>query len=318
MNVGNALKVTCVGFGAGVVLRVIQMLYCFDYGTGFYTDGGAMALCALGVALAASLLGGFMCYRGRRYFGSYAPRKILGLGVTAVLSGVILLISAGVQALDYLDHSFGGPSAYESAKWEALHLAFLILSAAFGVVQIILSIGFFRGRNSLEKAPLLYLVGVLWAVSYLVIVYVFYTRSPSFAENAFAVLSGCATLLCVFYLCRLFAGVEVETAACRVFITGIFSVVLTVTYCFSNLALLCLGRSYSGEIPIVLQLDCLGVALFELTFLVTFKRYSLRRTPKGETGEMPAVQLPESGGESREQPGKKPAPKRGGRRFRPD
>ena len=30
VNVGNALKVTCVGFAAGVLLRVVQMLYFFD------------------------------------------------------------------------------------------------------------------------------------------------------------------------------------------------------------------------------------------------------------------------------------------------
>ena len=34
VNVGNALKVTCVGFAAGVLLRVVQMLYFFDYDTG--------------------------------------------------------------------------------------------------------------------------------------------------------------------------------------------------------------------------------------------------------------------------------------------
>ena len=33
VNVGNALKVTCVGFAAGVLLRVVQMLYFFDYDT---------------------------------------------------------------------------------------------------------------------------------------------------------------------------------------------------------------------------------------------------------------------------------------------
>ena len=43
VNVGNALKVTCVGFAAGVLLRVVLMLYYFDYETSFYTDGGVMS-----------------------------------------------------------------------------------------------------------------------------------------------------------------------------------------------------------------------------------------------------------------------------------
>ena len=75
VNVGNALKVTCVGFAAGVLLRVVQMLYFFDYDTGFYTDGGVMAWISLGLPLATGLLASWMCFRSRRYFGPYVPRK---------------------------------------------------------------------------------------------------------------------------------------------------------------------------------------------------------------------------------------------------
>ena len=63
VNVGNALKVTCVGFAAGVILRVVQMLYFFDYDTGFYTDGGVAAWISLGVPAAAGLLAAWMCFR---------------------------------------------------------------------------------------------------------------------------------------------------------------------------------------------------------------------------------------------------------------
>ena len=86
VNVGNALKVTCVGFAAGVLLRVVQMLYFFDYDTGFYTDGGVMAWISLALPLATGLLASWMCFRSRRYFGPYVPRKNVMAGVTAVLS----------------------------------------------------------------------------------------------------------------------------------------------------------------------------------------------------------------------------------------
>ena len=69
VNVGNALKVTCVGFAAGVVLRVVQMLFFFDYDTGFYTDGGLMAWLSFGVPVASGLLASWMCFRSRRCFG---------------------------------------------------------------------------------------------------------------------------------------------------------------------------------------------------------------------------------------------------------
>lgn len=285
MNVGNALKVTCVGFAGGVLLRVIQMLYCFDYETGFYTDGGVMAWCSLGFAVLTALLAAFMCFRSRRYFGPYVPRKNNVVGIVAVFSGLALIVSAVLQTVDYMNYLKTGSSTYDSAERGIIHVAFLTTCFLFGAVQIFVSVGFFTGKNSLEKAPLLYIVGVLWGIAYLVLVYVFYAKSSSFVENFFAITSGAATLLCLFYLCKLFAGVDEESAAKRVFVTGIFAVVLTVTYSFSNLALMLLGKSYSGEIPTMVQLSSLGVSLFLLLFLVTFKKYSIRRTPKGGTEE---------------------------------
>lgn len=209
VNVGNALKVTCVGFAAGVLLRVVQMLYFFDYDTGFYTDGGVMAWISLALPLATGLLASWMCFRSRRYFGPYVPRKNVMAGVTAVLSGAVLLLSGALQWMDLrLQLAAGG-------EYVALHGLFLGCCLLFGLVQLCLSVGFFTGKNSLEKARLLYLVGVLWGVAYLILVYVFYAKSSSFVENFFAVLGGVATLLCLFYLCKLFAGVDEEGAAKR-------------------------------------------------------------------------------------------------------
>ena len=241
VNVGNALKVTCVGFAAGVLLRVVQMLYFFDYDTDFYTDGGVMAWISLALPLATGLLASWMCFRSRRYFGPYVPRKNVMAGVAAVLSGAVLLLSGALQWMDLrLQLAAGG-------EYVALHGLFLGCCLLFGLVQLFLSVGFFTGKNSLEKARLLYLVGVLWGVAYLILVYVFYAKSSSFVENFFAVLGGVATLLCLFYLCKLFAGVDEEGAAKRAFVAGIFAVVLGLTYSLSNLALLLLGRTYTGE-----------------------------------------------------------------------
>ena len=96
MRVGNALKLACVGFGLGVLLRVVQMLYFFDYETGFYTDGGVMAWLSLGVPLAAAVAGGVLCFRSRRYFGPYVPRRNVLVGVVGLLSAAALLCCAGL------------------------------------------------------------------------------------------------------------------------------------------------------------------------------------------------------------------------------
>ena len=66
-------------------------------------------------------------------------------------------------------------------------------------------------------------------------------------------------------------------------LAGIFAVVLGLTYSLSNLALLLLGRTYTGEMPPAVQLASMVVQLFLLVFLVSFRKYSLRRTPKGGT-----------------------------------
>lgn len=275
VNVGNALKVTCVGFAAGVLLRVVQMLYFFDYDTGFYTDGGVMAWISLGVPVVTGLLAAWMCFRSRRYFGPHTPRRNIMTGIAALLSGGVLVFSAGIQWLELKAQ----PGA-EGEYW-ALHLLFLVSCGLFGLVQLFASISFFVGKNYLGKVPLLYLLGVLWGVAYLILVYVFYAKSSSFVENFFAIMGGAAILLCLFYLCKLLAGVDEEGAAKRTFVTGIFAVVFILTYSLSNLSLLLLGRTYTGEIPPSVQLSTVVVALFLLVFLVTFRKYSLRRTPKG-------------------------------------
>lgn len=279
MNIGNALKILCVGSASGIVLRVVQMLYFYDYTTGFYTDGGLVAACSLGIPLLAALLAAVACFKSRRYFGPYTPRRNILVGGAAVFSGLVLVVSGSLQIADYLGYLQTGFSSYNSSSQMPIHLAFMVASLLFGLLQLYMSVGFFTGRRNLENAPLLYLFAVLWGISNLILSYVFYARSSSFVENFFSVVGSAALLLCLFYLCKLFAGVDEEGAAKRAFVSGGLAVVLTVTYCFSNLVLLLLGRSYTGEIPAMFQLSSLGIALFVLTFLITFRKYSLRRTP---------------------------------------
>ena len=127
VNVGNALKVTCVGFAAGVVLRVVQMLFFFDYDTGFYTDGGLMAWLSFGVPVASGLLASWMCFRSRRYFGPYTPRRNMPAGLAALFSGLALLASAALQWMDLRMESGS------AGEYRVLHLLFLACCALFGL-----------------------------------------------------------------------------------------------------------------------------------------------------------------------------------------
>lgn len=281
MNVLNALKVTCVGMAGGVLLRTVQMLFFYDYETGFYTDGGVMAWISFGVVAAACVLACVMCFKSRRYFGAYVQRKNPAAGAAAGISGLLLLASAVMQGFGGFGNGVSA-TTMASAEWNVIYKAFLVCSGLFGLVQLVAAAGFFTGKNLLKKVPLLYLVGTLWGIAYLVLVYVFYARSTSFVENFFAVFSVVTTLPALFYLCKLFAGVDEAGAAKRVYVCGICSVIITVTYSFSNLALLLLGKSYTGEIPPMIELANLGVAAFLLIFLITFRMYSIKR-PGGNT-----------------------------------
>ena len=232
MRVGNALKLACVGFGLGVLLRVVQMLYFFDYETGFYTDGGVMAWLSLGVPLAAAVAGGVLCFRSRRYFGPYVPRRNVLVGVVGLLSAAALLCSAALQFLGRgsapSDLSYSG---YNAATHQVIHTGFWVGCVLFGLVQLVVSVGFFTGKNTLEKAPLLYLVGVFWGLCYLVLVYVFYAQLRLICGELLLRASAPRPWCCaLFYLCKLFAGVDEEGAAKRLFVTGILAVVLTLTY----------------------------------------------------------------------------------------
>lgn len=278
MSVGNALKVICVGFAAGVLLRAVQMLYFFDYATGFYTDGGVAAGCSLGLPLLAALVAGVMCFRSRRYFGPYVPRRNVLAGSASIFSGLVLIVSGVLQFADSSSLLQPGITPHDFAHQRFIYLSYLVASLLFGLLQLYMAVGFFTGKRNLQKLPLLYLIAVAWGVANLILAYVFYAKSSSFVENFFSIISSAALLMCLFYLCKLFAGVDEEGAAKRVFVTGGLAVVLTVTYCFSNLALMLLGRTYTGEIPAPVQLSSLSIALFILTFLINFRKYSLRRT----------------------------------------
>lgn len=295
MNIGVALKVTCVGFVAGVVLRVIGMLYAFDYDTGFYTDGGLLAGCCLGAVILASVLGAVMCHRDRESLGAYVFVKDSVLGAAGLLSGAVLLLCGGLLLHDL---TVQGAVRAAAGKAGVPGLVFAVLSLAFGAVQLFAGVDFITGKGRLAKVPLLYLTGVAWGVDYLIMVYVTYAHSSSLAENFFAVVGGSALVLALFYLCRCLAGVGPKAAAHRLFITGIAAVVLVVTHSISDLTLMLLGAHYDGEIPWMIQLATLITALFVLTFLATYRR---------------EVRHPES----TEQPaGEKPGSARGGRRFR--
>lgn len=282
MNVGNALKVTCVGLAGGILLRTVEMLYFMDYETGFYTDSGLMAWTCTGFVLLACLIAAILCGRANRSYGVFVPRRNPVTGVVAVLSGIALLASGVIQASRYLDGSYAKGSEYGMAERGFMHAAFFVLCLLFGLVQLYAGVGFFAGKNYFAKLPLLYLVSVLWGIFYLGLVYMFYAKSSSYSENLFAVLEAASLLLSLMYLTRVFAGIGKESSTRRLFVCGVCASVLTLSYGGGNLLLLLFGKQYPGEIPSDIQIAVLCVGVFLLLFLITFRKYGIRKLTAAE------------------------------------
>ena len=176
-------------------------------------------------------------------------------------------------------------------------LVFAGCCGLFGLVQLFCAVCFFTGRDPFARLRLLYLAGVAWGLSYLVMVYVHFGHAPSFSENFFSVLGGVALLLALFYLTRVTARAEAAWAALRLFIAGIAGVVLVLIHSLANFTARVVGVHYTGEMPVSVQLATVVVALFLLTYLSCYKRQATPyRTPEHQEKE----------------------PDRSGRRFRRD
>lgn len=278
-SAGIGAKLICIGTLAGIVLRMVQMLYFFDYDAGFATDNNLYSWLSLGAIVLFAVVGCVLSLRSQG-LGEYGPRRNPSLGLAALLSGGLLIASGILQATDYASFLRTGISSYDASERGVIHVIFFSLCFVFGLFQLINGVGFLRGSGGMAKAPLLQLIGVAWGVSYLLLVYVFYAKSPSFTENIYAVAGGACLLLSLFYLCELMAGVSSQRASRRLYIFGLFAVPLNITYAVSNLVLRLLGKRYVGEIHPIIQLACLGAALYLLVFLLTFQPVAVENSGK--------------------------------------
>lgn len=272
MRTRTGLLMVAGGLAVGVLLRLVLMLRCFDFDTGFYTDGGVAAWLGLLLPLLMAGTGVWAFFRCRRAYTQYSRGRDALSGAFAALSGLVLLYTALVLTQDYRLFLRTGISAFETVQQERIHQFFLLMCWLFGAVQLVAGVGFFTGRDLFGRLPLLYVPAVLWGVAYLVIIYIFYTRYSSFVENFFAVAGGGALLLALFYLCRLFAGVGEQGAALRLLASGSAAAVLVAPYHMVNLAAGLAGKTFDGEMPPQYALCGLSVALFVLAFLVGYSR----------------------------------------------
>lgn len=247
---------------AGIVLRLALMFFFYDGETGFYTDGGVAAW--LGLLVPGLLAGGASWFFGRKT-QSYGPyvRKKNGLpAILAYLSGIILFQCGGRQLVDYKSFRDTGFFQYDVLQQKVIFWLFVVMCFLFGMVQLVTGAALTTGRNPFRQAPLLYAVGVLWGISYLIVVYVFYAKSSCFVENFFAVAGTAVLLIALLYACKLFSGVDDGGAVKRLYMAGSFLLAWEAPYLTANLIAMFAGNSYYGELPADYQLTVLCVTAF--------------------------------------------------------
>ena len=296
MTVSNALKLTCLGMTGGVVLRLVTMLYFYDYATGFFIDNGLLAAATIIFIAVIWVVSLVMCLKDKQYFfDGYMVQKNMFAGSVSLLSAAIL----GVMSVNlFTDSNDFFPEQYSDAQPQgnAIHMLFIILSFLMAVLQLTTSAGFFTGKNLFAKAPALQLAGIFWGIINVLFTFLFYAKSAVTTENIYMIIGSVSLLFALLYIGKLIVGFGDSSTAKRLYALGIPAVMLNITYNLSNLVLNLLGKNYmdTGETPLIIQAANLCVALYVLSFMFTFRKYSLKSNTKSSSPRDTAEDITEN------------------------
>ena len=189
-------------------------------------------------------------------------------------TGLLLLYTGAALVKDYIAFLDTGISQYDSVQQGIIHIFFMVMCLVFGVVQILTGGGLLAGKDLFAKAPLLYVGGVLWGISNLIMIYVFYAKSPALIENFFSVIGAAALLFALLYASKLLARVDEPGSVKRLLVSVGLTAVLELSYLTGNLALFFTGRTYFGEMPVEYQAVGFSTALFLLALGLSLYRSS--------------------------------------------
>lgn len=260
----------------GTVLRCIQMLFFFDYETGFATDSGTWTVLYSGITLCSALCAGLLCLFDRKRCGTIQRTHNRTAGLSALLAGIFLLLCAVALFWDIGAYrTFGGAYFMLPAQVTG-HLPLAVLTALFGLICIVASILWIRGGVFPGKAGALWAVGVLWGLCYMLLVFMQYSASATTVENLYTVGGGAALLFFLLAEGKLLSGIGTPKAARTVFVFGLPAASIWITYIASNTVLILAGRGYATEMPYVIQIAILGICLHILALLSSLYKTHLR------------------------------------------
>ena len=207
MKTKCAFWVAGVGVLLGAALRCIQMLFFFDYDTGFVTDSGVLTILYSGVTLVAAVVSGVLCLADRRRCGSLLRGRSWSAGVSALLVGVFLLLCAAALFWDAYIYRAFGVSYFVLPSQVGAHVPFAVFTALFGAAAVAAAVLWMRGKAFPGKAGVLWALGVVWGVGYMLLTFMLYSASATTVENLYTVGGGAAMLFFLLAEGKLLSGV---------------------------------------------------------------------------------------------------------------
>lgn len=275
MKIKAAFGVAGIGTVTAAVLRCVQMLFFFNDETGFVTDSGIFTYLYCGVILIAGIVCAILARTDRQTCGIMQRGRSWVAGTTALLSALFLLYSAFILLLDTYNYvNFGVTYCIEPAHISS-HVPFAVLSVLFAVAALIVAVCWLRGGKLPGSIGAVWALGAVWGLYYMVITFMMYSAAATTQENLFTVGGGALMLLFLLSEGKLLSGTGGRKASRAVFIFGLPAVMFWLTYVISNTVLIIFGRGYATEMPYVVQLVMLSLALHAAALLFSLQNREL-------------------------------------------
>lgn len=271
MKVKAAFWVSGVSAVLATVLRCLQLLFFFNDETGFVTDSGMFTYLYCGVLLVSTLVSGILCRTDREICGVMQRARSWGAATTSLLSMLFLFYFAFVLFLE--TYTFKKYSVTYSIEPQHImaHLPLAVLCVLFGIACIVTAVGWLRGGTLPGGAGVVRIFAVLWGLYFIVLTFMTYSADATTQENLFTVGGGALMVLFLLQESKLLSGTGGRKVPQYMYIAGLPAASYWLTYVLSNTVLIFFGRGYRTEMPYVLQLVMLVLALHAVSMLVVLR-----------------------------------------------
>lgn len=267
MKTKIAFWIAGCGTLTATVLRCIQMLFFFNYETGFVTDSGLFTALYCGTALLAVLAGGILCRLDPATCGKMGDKRSWGCGISTLLMSLFMLFGGVGVLWDAHIYKSCGVSYFVEPLLLSFHTPFAVLSLLFGLAALITAIAWLKGGKLPGRTGALWSLGILWGLCYMVLTFMSYSASATTEENLFTVCGGAAVVFFLLAEGKMISGVGGRKNSRLVYVFGLIASVFWLTYVLSNTILIIVGRGYATEMPYMVQLMMLMIILHALTLL---------------------------------------------------